>query len=101
MTLINFVNAEFPGLLAALEVEDTQKFIEHIKILVFVHRYNKNDEFLAERLIDFKIVRDPSYKYSRSAQDTFFNHSTFAFLFVWFAAFSQARKQIIYDDPKK
>lgn len=31
------------------------------------------------------------YKYSRSAQDTFFEHATFAFLFAWFEACPQAK----------
>ena len=31
------------------------------------------------------------YKYSRGAQDTFFDRATFAFLFAWFEASPRAR----------
>ena len=65
--------------------------IELIKLLVFSHRHNKNDEFLKDPLIDFSIVREPMYKYSRHAQDKFFDYSTFAFLFAWFEANPEAK----------
>lgn len=59
---------------------------------MFAHRHNKNDEYLKDRLIDFTTVREPMYKYSRSAQDKFFDYATFAFLFAWFETNPQARK---------
>ena len=62
------------------------EFIELVKMLVLAHRHNKNDDFLRDPLVDFATVRDPMYKYSKQTQDRFFSHSTFAFLFAWFAA---------------
>lgn len=38
-----------------------------MKLLVFAHRHNKKDDYLVDRLIDFVIVREPMYKYSRAA----------------------------------
>ena len=58
---------------------------------MFSHRHNKNDAFLQNQLVDFAIVREPMYKYSKHAQEAFFDISTFAFLFVWFVADPQAR----------
>ena len=60
------------------------EFIELVKLLVFSHRHNKNDEYLKNPLIPFSIIRDPMYMYSRNAQNNFFEFGTFAFLFAWF-----------------
>ena len=60
------------------------EFIELVKLLVFSHRHNKNDEYLKNPLIPFSIIRDPMYMYSRNAQNNFFEYGTFAFLFAWF-----------------
>ena len=66
-------------------------FIELIKLLVFSNRHNKNDDYLKDPLIDFTTVREPMYKYSRQAQNKFFDFSTYAFLFSWFEARPEAR----------
>ena len=54
-------------------------------VLVHSHRHNKEDPFIAEVTIDFSLVRDTMYKYSKKAQERFFSHPFFAFLFAWFA----------------
>ena len=41
------------------------EFVELLKVLVLQHRHNKKDDFLTDSLIDFSVVRDPSYKYSK------------------------------------
>ena len=92
-SLVSFAKHEFPGLfdqLNKLAISASQReacsfvFIELLKLLVFSHRHNKNDEYLRDPLIDFATVRDPMYKYSRQAQNKFFDYSTYAFLFAWF-----------------
>ena len=85
-SLIEFVNNEFPGLLASASEKASFEFVELVKLLVFSHRHNKSDDYLKNPLIDFSIVREPMYKYSRHAQDKFFDFATFAFLFAWFEA---------------
>jgi len=66
-SLVAFANAEFPDLLATLSEKAKFEFIELIKLLVFSHRHNKNDDYLKDPLIDFSIIREPMYKYSRHA----------------------------------
>lgn len=75
-------------------INDTLKeeFVELLKLLVFSHRHNKNDAHLQNPVVDFTIVREPMYKYSRSAQEKYFDYPTFAFLFAWFASSPEAHK---------
>lgn len=61
-------------------------------MIVFSHRYCKGDLFINEATqdisnnsIDFSIVRDVMYKYSKKAQDRFFAHPIEAFLFSAFS----------------
>lgn len=67
------------------------QMINNVMMVVFSHRYCKNDVFINEALssteecIDFSIVRDVMYKYSKKAQDRFFSHPIEAFLFAAFA----------------
>ena len=90
-TLIDFSNLEFPGLLSNLSEEAGFEFIELLKMLVLSHRHNKNDDFLADPIVDFSIVREPMYKFSKQAQDKFFELVPYAFLFAWFDAKPEAR----------
>lgn len=66
-SLIAFANCEFAGLVDTLSEKAKFEFIELLKLLVFSHRHNKNDEYLKDPLIDFTTVREPMYKYSRHA----------------------------------
>lgn len=54
-------------------------------MLVFSHRHNKNDSYLDNPIVDFTIVREPMYKYSKHSQERFFDLPTYAFLFRWFS----------------
>lgn len=54
-------------------------------VVVHSHRHNKDDSFISEVPIDFSLVRDTMYKYSKKAQERFFAYPFFAFLFAWFA----------------
>ena len=65
-------------------------------MICFSHRYNKGDRFIHEaeqealeaggaNSIDFTIVRDVMYKYSKKAQDRYFQYPIEAFLFAAFA----------------
>ena len=91
-SLIDFANEEFPGLLSTLNEKAKFEFIELLKLLVFSHRHNKNDDYLKDPLIDFSTVREPMYKYSRHAQDKFFDYCSYAFLFAWYQANPKAGK---------
>jgi hypothetical protein len=65
--------------------------------VVFSHRYNKGDKFIQEAntladkglshcpSIDFSIIRDVMYKYSKKAQDRLFSKPIESFLFAAFS----------------
>lgn len=59
--------------------------------VLFCHRFNKGDSFLAKPLIEYSVIRDPLYKYSNSAKETFFNVPVLTFLFAWFCQAEQAQ----------
>lgn len=82
--LIAFCNVHFPGLVCNLPKNEQFQFVEQVKMLVLSHRHNKNDAFMRDPLVDFTVVRDPMYKYSKQTQDKFFSFATYAFLFAWF-----------------
>ena len=61
------------------------EFITMLMVVVHSHRHNKDDAFISEVNIDFSLVRDTMYKYSKKAQERFFSYPIFAFLYAWFA----------------
>ena len=73
-------------------------------MIVFSHRYSKGDKFILESEaahnkfnktpIDFTIVRDTMYKYSKKAEERFFNDACFAYFFIQFAKSEQGRSYI-------
>lgn len=69
---------------------EKQQIIHSMMMICFSHRYNKGDRFIQEQEteaepIDFTIVRDVMYKYSKKAQDRYFSYPIEAFLFAAFA----------------
>ena len=64
-------------------------------MIVFSHRYSKGDKFILESEacassqmmapIDFTIIRDTMYKYSKKAQDRYFSFPIESFLFAAFS----------------
>ena len=84
--LVEFMKTSFPGLYETLPSQAQFEFLELFKILVFSHRHNKNDFYLQDPLVSFEVVREPMYKYSKQAQERFFEHPAFAFLFLWFGS---------------
>lgn len=83
--IADFMHQYFPGLLDKFAAKVQTEVLELVKLLVFTHRHNKNDPFLADPLVDFGIVREPMYKYSRVAQDKFFDYPVYSFFFAWFS----------------
>ena len=74
-----------------------------MKVLLFNHRHMKNDPHLADLLIDFDVVRDPAYKYSKKAQERIMSYPVFSFLLAWFPIHheSMPRKEKNTEDVKK
>ena len=90
-SLIEFTRQTFSGLMETLTPKAQFEFIDLVKLLVFSHRHNKNDPYLKDSLIDFDVVRDPMYKYSKNSQDKFFNFPAYSFLFAYFTRLPEAR----------
>lgn len=67
------------------EISDDNELHYHAIMVLFSHRYTKNDKFIVEQNIDFDIVRDVMYKYSKKAQDRYFSFPVECFLFAGFA----------------
>ena len=65
------------------------KFIYSVMAIVFSHRASKGDPSImqaeAEGIIDFSVVRDVMYKYSKKAQERFFTSPNESFLFAAFS----------------
>ena len=83
-SLLKYIDYEFKGLRNKLGAKIEAEFIELLKLLLFCHRHNKNDDYLQNPIVPFSVIRDPMYMHSRAAENTFFSHSTYAFLFLWF-----------------
>lgn len=85
---------------------ERQQVINSMMIIVFSHRYSKGDKFIIEAekdapaeepVIDFSIIRDVMYKYSKKAQDRYFSFPIEAFLF---AAFSLSDEGLMFLKSK-
>lgn len=80
---------------------DQQLVINSMMIIVFSHRYSKGDKFIMEAeqggqgdtpVIDFTIIRDVMYKYSKKAQDRYFSLPIEAFIFAAFSLSDEGLK---------
>ena len=91
----------FEYILSKLSPIEQQEFITMLTVVVHSHRHNKNDEFIAETKIDFSIVRDTMYKYSKKSQEKFFSYPIFSFLFIWFAQSQEGHKFMFQKFSKK
>jgi len=82
----SFAIKHFDGVLKKMSNQFQQEFITMLMVVVHSHRHNKEDAFISEVTIDFSLVRDTMYKYSKKAQERFFSYPVFAFLYIWFAS---------------
>jgi hypothetical protein len=80
-----FAAEHFSPLLQKLSPANQIDFLNNLLGVVHSHRHNKEDNFLHESNIDFGIIRDTMYKYSKKAQEKFFQIPALAFLFAWFS----------------
>ena len=79
---------------------ERKQMVNSMMMIVFSHRYSKGDVFINEALesedahmVDFTIVRDVMYKYSKKAQERYLAHPIEAFLF---AAFSLSDEGLLF-----
>lgn len=60
-----------------------------LALVVLSHRHNKEESITKKKDkhdLDFSVVRDTMYKYSKKAQERFFRNSFLAFFFIAFSA---------------
>jgi len=64
----------------------------------------ENTRFAGKFVSDFSIIREPMYKYKKSAKERFLSDISMAFLFMYFASFndgfenqSQSEKAIWFE----
>eukprot|EP00347_Sterkiella_histriomuscorum_P007809 403347478 len=84
--LHSFAVQHFESTLSKLPPGQQIEFIGMLMAVVHSHRHNKEDSFLSESSVDFSLMRDTMYKYSKKAQERFFSIPVFAYLFAWFAS---------------
>lgn len=91
--------------LASLPQEQRVKVIQSMLAFVYAHRHNKDDLFIKETMkdkyIDFSIVRDVQYSYSKKAQDKFFSHAIESYFLAKFAMSPEGQTYIIGKDSSK
>ncbi|TNV80726.1 hypothetical protein FGO68_gene16530 [Halteria grandinella] len=83
-----YAEANFQQVLNALKGSNQELFMGMLSMVVLSHRHNKEDTIAKkdERLdLDFSLVRDTMYKYSKRVQERFFKVPCLSFLFLSFA----------------
>lgn len=113
--LVSFATKHFEAIFTKLNEDNQREFLKMLMAVVHSHRHNKEDHVAADNSsstsrkmsevneeqllldrdsthenggaasVDFTIVRDTMYKYSKQAQRRFFESPALAFLFAWFA----------------
>ena len=87
-----FCEQQQPGLIKKLSQNETKAYLNCLKMLCFSHQYNKDHAYLVpEPGITYDMMRAPLYNHSELAIDSFFKHPAFAFLFVFFAQYEEAK----------
>lgn len=80
------------GLMGKLSAEEKRQMTFSMMAFVYAHRHNKDDLFLMESkdFIDFTVLRDCMYHYSKKAQDRFFARPMETYFFAKFAKSREA-----------
>lgn len=63
----SFAMKHFENILAQLPPGAQQEFVTLLTVVVHSHRHNKEDDFISDTPLDFSLVRDTMYKYSKKA----------------------------------
>lgn len=85
----SYAEQNFKQVLTTLKGTQQEMFMGMLSMVVLSHRHNKEDTIAKkdERMdLDFTLVRDTMYKYSKKAQERFFRNPCLAFLFLSFAS---------------
>lgn len=79
------MDEKIPYLQKCLTEAKFKNMVNLLKMIVYCHRYQSNEEYLKELPLCFSVVRDPMYAYSREAQSRFMAETGLAFFFSYFA----------------
>ena len=84
-----YAAANFGKIINSMKESQRCDFTAMLSLVVLSHRHNKEESITKKKdkyELDFSIVRDTMYKYSKKVQERFFKNSPLAFLFIAFAA---------------
>lgn len=72
------------------------EFTSSILSIVLSHHHQKADikRIVEGTSVDFKLVRDTMYKYSKKAEEKFFQNSCMAYFFIQFSQSPQGKSYI-------
>jgi len=72
------------------------EFTSCILSIVLSHHFQKKDikSMVKDTSVDFQLVRDTMYKYSKKAEERFFQNPCMAFFFIEFATSEQGKNYI-------
>ena len=87
--LQSFATHYFEDILLALDMASREELLNNLSLVVFSHRHNKEGASSLDAL-DFTLVRDTMYKYSKKSQDRFLAQPILAYLYIWFAQSPEA-----------
>lgn len=95
--IVQYAQVNFSHVLNELKGATQEHFMAMLAMVVLSHRHNKEDTISRKddrKDLDFTIVRDTMYKYSKKAQDRFFRIPSLAYLFISFASSNEGRQFI-------
>ena len=100
--LINdYAEANFAKVLSHMKDWQRAEFTSMLSLVVLSHRHNKEESIHKQQTkkgeLDFSLVRDTMYKYSKKAQERFFKNAFLSFLFIGFSA---SKEGLTYIDQK-
>jgi len=72
------------------------QFTSAVLSIVLSHHFQKEDikKMVQGTSVDFQMVRDTMYKYSKKAEERFFTDPCFAYFFIQFAKSEQGKQYI-------
>ena len=97
--LINeYAEANFGRIIIHMKDWQRTEFTGMLSLVVLSHRHNKEESIHRSQSkkgdLDFSLVRDTMYKYSKKAQERFFRNAFLAFLFIGFATSHEGLRYI-------
>jgi hypothetical protein len=81
------------------------RVVQTMMAFTFAHRFEKDDNFIVESIkdgnIEFSVIRDTMYMYSKRAKDAFFSRPIETYFFLKFATSIQFQLAIDNRDAKE